>query len=384
MKKRLLAVSMTVMMAASVLAGCGSNAAGGSKDEIVVGGIGPITGENSSYGQAVNNGAELAFEEINEAGGINGMKVKFEFQDDECDNEKAVNAYNALKDKGAKILLGATTSGCTLAVAEKTVEDNMFQITPSGSAVECVANPNAFRICFNDHNQGTASATYIAQNKIASKIAVIYDSSDVYSSGIYEKFIAEAKNQSLEIVTEQSFTKDTNTDFSVQLQKVKESGAELVFLPIYYQAAAKILSQADKAGLDVKWFGCDGLDSLISQLKDEAALADGVMLLTPFVADAKDEKTQKFVKAYEEKYKETPNQFAADAYDAAYTIKAALEKAEIKDGTMSMSDICNKMKEAMVQIEVEGVTGTMTWTADGEPTKEPKGMVIKDGAYNAL
>lgn len=385
MKKRLLTMSLAAAMAVTMLAGCGSKgAASGSKDKLVVGGIGPISGEASIYGTAVKNGAALAFDEINEAGGINGMKVEFNFQDDECDNEKSVNAYNALKDKGMKVLLGATTSGCTISVAEKTAGDNMFQITPSGSAVECVANDNAFRVCFNDPNQGSASAQYIAQNKLASKVAIIYDSSDVYSSGIYTTFVSEAKAQNLEVVTEQAFTKDAKTDFSVQIQKVKESGAELVFLPIYYQEAAKILSQADKAGLNVKWFGCDGLDGLINQLGDDVALSNGVMLLTPFAADAKDEKTQKFVKAYEAKYNETPNQFAADAYDAAYAIKAAVEKAGIDDGTTGISDICDKMKAAMTEITVDGVTGSMTWDASGEPTKDPKAMVIEDGAYKAL
>lgn len=385
MKKRLLTMSLAAAMAVTMLAGCGSKgAASGSKDKLVVGGIGPISGEASIYGTAVKNGATLAFDEINEAGGINGMKVEFNFQDDECDNEKSVNAYNALKDKGMKVLLGATTSGCTISVAEKTAGDNMFQITPSGSAVECVANDNAFRVCFNDPNQGGASAQYIAQNKLASKVAIIYDSSDVYSSGIYTTFVSEAKAQNLEVVTEQAFTKDAKTDFSVQIQKVKESGAELVFLPIYYQEAAKILSQADKAGLKVKWFGCDGLDGLINQLGDDVALSNGVMLLTPFAADAKDEKTQKFVKAYEAKYNETPNQFAADAYDAAYAIKAAVEKAGIDDGTTGISDICDKMKAAMTEITVDGVTGSMTWDASGEPTKDPKAMVIEDGAYKAL
>lgn len=384
MKKKLVAFSMALALTAGLFAGCGKKDSTGKKDEIVIGGMGPISGEASIYGTAVKNGAELAFEEINEAGGINKMKVVFNFQDDECDNEKAVNAYNALKDKGMKLLLGSTTSGCTIAVTEKSSADNIFQITPSGSAVDCTATDNAFRVCFNDPNQGKASAQYIADNKLASKVAVIYNSSDVYSSGIYETFMAQAKESGLEVVTEQAFTKDAKTDFSVQLQKVKESGAELVFLPIYYQEAALILSQAAQKDVQVKWFGCDGLDGIIKQLGDDAKLAEGVMLLTPFAADAKDEKTQNFVKAYEKKYGETPNQFAADAYDAAYAIKTAMEEAGIDDGSMDASKICDKMKEAMVKITVEGVTGKMTWTADGEPTKDPKAMVIADGAYKAM
>ena len=313
------------------------------------------------------------------------MKLKFTFQDDECDSEKAVNAYNKVKDSGAKVIIGATTSGCSIAVSEKTQADKMFQLTPSGSAADCVKYDNVFRVCFNDPNQGVASAQYISKNKIGQKIAIIYDSSDVYSTGIYEKFVSEAKNQNLEVVTEQAFTKDTNTDFSVQIQKIQESGADLVFLPIYYQQAAKILSQADKAGLKVKYFGCDGLDGLINQLDTDVALANGVMLLTPFAPDAKDEKTQAFVSAYKEKYNnETPVQFAADAYDAVYAVKAALEEAGVDDGTISISDLCDKLTSAMTKIEVEGVTGNITWSADGEPTKEPKGMVIEDGSYKAL
>ena len=219
---------------------------------------------------------------------------------------------------------------------------------------------------------------------MASKVAVIYNSSDVYSQGIYEKFAQEAAKQNIEIVAAEAFTKDSATDFTVQIQKISESGAELVFLPIYYQEAALILTQAEKAGLDVTFFGCDGLDGLIDQLGDNAALADGVMLLTPFAADAEDERTVAFVKAYKEKFgKDTPNQFAADGYDAIYIIKAALEDAGISDATISISDLCDALKASMTKITVDGVTGQMQWTADGEPTKEPKAVVIENGSYKA-
>ena len=116
----------------------------------------------------------------------------------------------------------------------------------------------------------------------------------------------------------------------------------------------------------------------------DTSLAEGVMLLTPFAADAQDDKTVTFVSAFKEKFNETPNQFAADAYDAIYAIKAALEKGNVTDPTMNYSDLCNIIKVAMTEITVEGVTGTITWTADGEPNKEPKGMIIEDGAYKAM
>lgn len=382
--KKVMLIAVAFVMAAVSLAGCGTNA--GTENTLVIGGIGPLTGGNATYGTAVKNGATLAVDEINAAGGVNGMMLSLDFQDDESDAEKAVNAYNVLKDNGMQVSLGTVTSTPCVAVAAKAAEDNVFLLTPSGSAVECTKADNAFRICFNDPNQGVASAQYIAENNLASKVAVIYNSSDVYSSGIYEKFVAEAANRNLEIVTAQAFTKDSATDFSVQIQKIKESGAELVFLPIYYEAAALILTQADKAGLDVKYFGCDGLDGLIGQLGTEnVALADGVMLLTPFAADAKDEATTKFTAAYKAAFNnEVPNQFAADGYDAVYSIKSALEKAGVQDTEIDASELCELLKKAMTEIEVPGVTGTMTWSADGEPTKEPKAMVIENGEYKAL
>lgn len=390
--KKLLSMTLVAALALGSLAGCGQKTetqdenAGTTTDDntLVLGGIGPLTGAAATYGTAVKNGTELAVEEINAAGGVNGMMLKMEFQDDEHDAEKAVNAYNTLRDK-IKVLIGTVTSNPCVAVSSETAADNMFMLTPSGSSVECIKNDNAFRVCFSDPNQGTASAEYIADNSLATKVAVIYNSSDVYSQGIYEKFAAEAQVKGLEIVAAEAFTKDSATDFSVQLQKVADSGAELVFLPIYYQEAALILTQANKMGLQTKFFGCDGLDGVIDQLGDDVALANGVMLLTPFAADAQDEKTVKFVEAYKAKYNnEIPNQFAADGYDAIYTLKAALEKAGVNDASISVSDLCEKLKPAMTEITVEGVTGTMTWDVSGEPTKEPKAMVIQDGSYKAM
>lgn len=405
MKKRVLSLSLALAMAASLTA-CGSSssttettasaaadattAAAGASSEassdkvFKIGGIGPVTGAAAVYGLAVKNGAQIAVDEINADGGINGYQIEFNFQDDEHDAEKSVNAYNTLKDWGMQVLMGTVTSAPCVAVADKTNADNMFQITPSGSSVECAQNPNVFRVCFSDPDQGAASATYIAENKLAEKIAVIYDSSDVYSSGIYEKFAAEAANQGLEIVDAEAFTADSNKDFSTQLQKAKDAGADLVFLPLYYTEASLILKQADTMGYAPKFFGCDGMDGILQVENFDTKLAEGLMLLTPFAADAQDELTQKFVTSYKENYGETPIQFAADAYDAIYAIKAAMEEADITPET-SVSDTCDKMKEAMLKIKVNGLTGEdMTWTEDGEPHKAPKAVKVVDGAYQAM
>ena len=382
MKKfnKVVSAVMTSALALTMLAGCGSGAASGS-DTFKIGAIGPLTGAAAAYGNAVVNGAQIAVDEINEAGGINGVKIEYKGEDDELNAEKSVNAYNTLKDWGMQILVGSTTSACSIAVSENTKADNMFQLTPSGSAEDCVKYDNVFRVCFSDPNQGIASAQYINDHNLATKVGIIYDSSDVYSSGIYQKFAQESEGKNYEIVSAEAYTQDNNTDFSVQLQKAKDAGADLVFLPIYYSDAALILTQANTMGYAPTFFGVDGMDGILTVENFDTSLAEGLMLLTPFAADATDDLTVNFVKKYNEKYGETPNQFAADAYDAVYIIKAAIEKSGVTPD-MSVSDIGTKLAEAMTQIEASGLTSSkMTWEASGEPNKEPKAVVIKGGVY---
>ncbi len=377
-----LATALVVSMAA-----CGSDGSGsGSRDadKFYIGGIGPTTGDNAIYGTAVKNGIQLAVDEINEAGGINGYQIEYSFEDDQSDAEKSVNAYNTLKDWGMQMLVGTVTSTPCVAVVEETHADNMFQFTPSATAVDSIQYDNAFRMCFSDPDQGKASADYISQNGIAKKIAVIYNSSDTYSTGIRQKFEEEAKTVGLDVVASEAFTADSKTDFSVQLQKAKDAGAELVFLPIYYQEASLILAQAKNAGFDPLWFGVDGMDGILDLDGFDASLAEGLMFLTPFTADSEDEKTQTFVANYEAEFGDTPIQFAADAYDCLYVMKEAMEKADVTPD-MSISDICDALKKSMTEITVDGLTGTqISWTADGEPSKAPIVVQVEGGKYKVL
>ena len=403
--KKLVSVSLAAAMVASMTA-CGSNntaettaaaaaaettaaagetsaaaesqtAADGASFKIGV--TGPLTGAAAAYGNAVVNGAKLAADDINAAGGVNGYTFEINGQDDENDTEKAINAYNTLKDWGMQILVGTTTSKPCIAVAAETANDNMFQITPSGSAVECVANDNVFRVCFADPDQGTASAKYIGEHKLATKVAIIYDSSTEYSSGLREAFVNEAANQGIEIVADEAFTADTNTDFSVQLDKAKDAGAELVFLPIYYQEASIILKQASDKEFAPIFFGCDGMDGILSVENFDKSLAEGLMLLTPF--STTEETSKAFTDAYVAAYGIEPNQFAADSYDAVYAVKAAIEQSGVTPD-MSVSDICEGLKTAMTEIKIDGLTGSdMTWNAAGEPNKAPKAVMIENGEY---
>lgn len=389
--KKFISVMLVAAMAVTALTGCGSNAGSSSKkdaDKYYIGGIGPTTGATAIYGTAVKNGAQIAVDEINAAGGINGKQIEYRFEDDQNDAEKSVNAYNTLKDWGMQMLVGTTTTAPCIAVAGKTASDNMFQITPSASATDVLSsgNGNIFQVCFTDPNQGIASAQYIAENKLAKKIGIIYDSSDVYSSGIEEKFEAEAKDKGLQIVSKAAFTADSKTEFGTQLQKAKDAGADLLFLPIYYQEASIILKQADTMGYKPKFFGVDGMDGILTVENFDTKLAEDVMLLTPFAADAKDKAVQNFVKTYKEKYKDTPNQFAADSYDAVYALKAAIEESKATPD-MSASDMCDALKGAMTKIKMQGLTGGkdgLTWNESGEVTKSPKAVIIKNGAYKAM
>ena len=349
-----------------------------------IGGIGPTTGGASAYGIAVQRGMEIAVEEINAAGGINGVQIELNFQDDEHDPEKSVNAYNTLKDWGMQVLIGSVTSNPCIAVAEQSYNDNMFQLTPSGTAVKCVQYDNAFRMCFSDPNQGLESAKYIGENGLATKVAVIYDSSDPYSVGIYEAFRAEAANQNIEIVSDAAFTADNKTDFSTAVQGAKNAGAELLYMPFYYTEASLVLAECSKQSYAPLFFGVDGMDGILSVENFDASLAEDLMYMAPFVANSDDELVKSFVTKYQEKYSEVPNQFAADAYDCVYVVKAAMEEAGVTVD-MDASAICDAMKTAMTSITFDGITGKgISWEASGEPNKAPLIVQIKGGEGVAL
>ncbi|MDD6143685.1 MAG: ABC transporter substrate-binding protein [bacterium] len=346
-------------------------------DTIKIGVIGPLTGGAAIYGNAVANAAKIAADEINALG---GMQLEIDAQDDEHDPEKSINAYNTTLDSGSLVIVGCVTSGPCAAVASQAYEDRIFMLTPSASSVDVIADKdNVYQVCFTDPAQGAASADYIAGKGLAKKVAVIYNNGDVYSTGIYQTFEAKAAEVGLEIVAVSTFTDDT-TDFSVQVTEAKNAGAELVFLPIYYTPASMILTQAAAVDFKPIFFGVDGLDGILTMEGFDASLAEGVLLLTPFSADAKDEKTQNFVKKYTELYNDIPNQFAADAYDAVYAVYEAMIAGGVT-ADMSPEEVCEIMIEQMQQLTIDGLTGTMTWAATGEVSKTPTAVKIENGVY---
>ena len=353
--------------------------------------IGPLTGAAALYGSAVDNACQIAVEEVNAASA--DFQIEYKGEDDEHDAEKSVNAYNNLKDWGVQAIVGTVTTTPCVAVSAEANSDRLFMLTPSASSPTVTeGKDNVYQLCFSDPNQGSASAEYIKSNGLAEKVAVIYNNSDAYSTGIYQKFQEAADANGLEIVSTTTFTDDTANDFSVQIAEAQSAGAELLFLPIYYTPASLIMQQAKSAGYEVKMFGVDGMDGILTLEGFDTSLAEGVMLLTPFSADATDEKTVSFVTKYQEKYTDIPNQFAADGYDCVYAMVAALNYYADKNGgldvtDMSYSDLCEILISVFSDSEfsVDGITGeAMTWTAAGEVNKAPKAVVIENGAYVGL
>lgn len=340
--------------------------------------IGPLTGGAALYGVATSRGAQVAVEEINAAGGK--YRIELIDQDDQHNPEISLNAYQEAKKQGAQMIVGTTTSDPCIAVGEEAFADRMFMLTPSASSVKVTAGKdNVYQMCFTDPNQGITAANYIADNALGTKIAVITNVSDPYSTGIRDAFLDTIEARGLEVVSETEFN-EGDADFSVQVNDAKSAGADLVFLPIYYGPASMIIQTAKGIDYAPVFFGVDGMDGILTIPEFDISLAEGVMLLCPFAASSSDELTQKFVAAYNAKYGEDPIQFAADAYDCVYALVQAAEIAGITSD-MSAADCCDKLIAAMQELKYDGLTGSSAWDASGAVTKQPKVYIIKDGAY---
>ena len=363
-----LALVLTMLFAGSAMA-----------DSIKIAVIGPFTGPAANYGLACRYGAQVAADEINAQG---GLQVELLFEDDEHDTEKAINAYNAVIEQGAQMIDGTTTTSPCLAVSAVAYEERMFMLTPSASNNGVVADKdNMYQVCFQDPAMGVFSADMIVEYGMGTKVAIIYNNADDYSTTIYQSFKAEAENIGLEIVSETTFAADDNTDFTVQVADAKDNGADLVFLPIYYTPASNILRTAQGMDYAPVFFGVDGMDGILAMDNFDPALAEGVILLTPFSAFSEDETVVNFV----EKYKEIsggvePNQFAADSYDAVYALYQASVAAGIT-GETPFEEACDLLIEQFSTMEYTGLTGDMKWDETGAVDKLPAAYVIKSGAY---
>ena len=380
--KKALALIMAAVMVVAMFAGCGSSASASDAKVLKIGMTGPLTGPYAQYGMAVETGIEIAVEEINAAAGEDGLKIEFQAQDDEGDGEKAVSGYNVLKDWGMKVFVGTVTSGACNAVAPEAVNDKVFLLTPSASSTDvAMAGSSTFQMCFTDPNQGASAAEVVANYWPNATVGVIYNSSDDYSTGLFDGFMTKAKALGLNVVVETAFTEDTKADLNTQVDMCKAAGVDLVFLPIYYTEASQILTYANKIGYAPSFFGCDGMDGILAVEGFNLALAEGLALMTPFDANAADDATKSFVAKYQQKAGILPNQFAADAYDCVYAVYNACKAAGVK-GSDSAADICAALVAQFTSMTFDGLTGKgMTWDADGMISKAPAAVVITNGIY---
>ncbi len=372
MKKfvKLAALCLALMMLVSAFAGCGEKKA----DQFFIGATGPLTGDASSYGNSVNNGATIAIEEINAAGGLNGITFKFEMKDDKATAEDAATGYDSLMDQGMQISIGSVTSGSCESFAAKSVNDNLFFITPSASAANVIENrANAFRVCFGDPDQGVLAVDELVKAGYTN-IGAIYDTSDAYSSGIFAAFDAEMKKRGIAF-NAQTFDQENKKDFSTQVDALKD--CDVIFLPIYYTEAGLIAKACVSKGITADLFGCDGLDGVADQI--DGTVTNKITYITPFdVNSTTNAVSKKFVEAYKAKYNEVPDQFAADGYDAVYAIYEAMKVANIDDASISASDLCEAVKKAITDasFKLDGATGEMSWDATGACTKAPQIVAV--------
>lgn len=385
--KKIITLLLAVFMIFSLTA-CGSNEDSAVNEDgsivIKIGASGPLSGDNMVYGIAVRNAAQLAIDEIN----ASDSKIKFDFkmEDDECSDTQSPICYSTLYDWGMQVSLFTVTSGAGAAVAKSYDDDKIFALTPSGSNPALVYTDSKnyrgnFQMCFTDPNQGISSADYIAENFKDSKVGIIYKKGDVYSEGVYDKFISEAAIKGVNIVYKDGAFLEGDSDFTTQLTAAKSAGADFVFLPIYYQPASNILDQAKKMDYFPTFFGVDGMDGILDLDGFNKELANGVYLLTPFSATSTDAKTVKFVEAFKNKYNEVPNQFAADAYDCVYAILQALNNIGV-NADYNFDNLYEDMIKQFTTMSFDGLTGTsMTWKENGEISKAPEAFVIQDGVY---
>lgn len=367
--KRILSLLLTLTLLL-VLAGCNPATSGNA---IKIGGLAPLTGNVSVYGIAATNGAKMAIEEINAAGGVLGRKIDFNVLDEKGDVTEAVNAYQKLVSEKIDLLIGDVTTKPSISVAQRAAQDGMPMITPTGTGADITKQGNnVFRTCFIDPYQGKIMADFAADTLKVKNVAVISNAADDYSVGLTKAFEAQARAKGLNVVASETYgAKDV--DFKAQLTKIAAAKPDALFVPDYYERIAMIIKQAKEAGLSVPMLGGDGWDGVVGQFKDNPADADGHYFANHYSMQDPDPKVQNFLKNYQNKYKTEANSFAALGYDTVYVVKAALEKAGSTDKKAVI--------QALAQTNFSGITGSFTFDAERNPVKSVAITTIKDGKY---
>lgn len=364
-----------------VFTGCGSNDTGNTdsssaeaSETVRLGNSAPLTGAQSVYGITTNNGIKLAIEEINEAGGIDGKKVEWFEHDDKGEITDAVTNYNMLMEENVDAIFGGVPSKPALAMAESAANDEVVYITPTGTQSNITeGKDNVFRTCFTDPFQGEVLANFADDKLAAKKVAVLRNQSSDFSMGVSDVFVEKAKEAGMEVVADESYG-DNDTDFKAQLTNIKGENPDVLLIPDYYEKVALIVPQVRQAGIGATLLGADGWDTVLSVLDSSNFDAiEGSYFSNQFTLENPDERVQKFIADYKEKYGENPSTFAAEGYDTVYLYKQAVDEA----GSTNWEDVVAALKD----IKFEGITGSFSYDENNNPVKTAKMIEIKDGEY---
>ena len=368
-----IALVLALVLCIGLFSGCASSGYTDKNTEYIIGLSGPLTGDAAVYGTAVANSAQMAVDEINAAGGLNGVKFKLVVMDDVNDATKIATNYAALLEGGMQLSLGTVTTKPALEFKNLSKDDNVFFLTPSASADDVPEFDNGYQMCFADGNQGKVAAEFVNENFAGQTIGVFYKSDEPYSKGIYDQFKANLSDAVT--LVETTFTDANATDFSVQIDTLKD--CNFLFMPIYYTPASVFMTQAkDILAADAVYYGCDGFDGLATAL-DLATIPQSVTMLSHFDSNAQSGPAKTFIDKYVATYgADTLNQFGASAYDCVYALYGAMKKA-MDEGTkipvtISASDLCEILKAQFnggYTLE-NAVTGeSISWESNGYVNK---------------
>ncbi|NLM52477.1 MAG: ABC transporter substrate-binding protein [Firmicutes bacterium] len=361
--------------------GCGQKSGSDSDadDTIRVGVNYELSGGVAAYGTTAKDAILLAFEEINAAGGIDGKMIEPVVLDNKSEPAEALNVATKLVTQEKVVAhLGPATTGATLNVIPVITEYKIPLITNSATNLDVTVDPQTkqtrefvFRTCFTDPPQAIVAADFAVNELGVKKVAIYYDNTNDYSKGLYQVFKEEIIALGGEVVAEEGYV-ENDQEFRPTLTKFKQSGAELIYIPGYYEKVAKIISQAREIGLDVPFLGADGWDSpdLVEVAGPEAL--NNTYFTNHYSPQDPDEKVQNFVKAYKEKYGAIPASFSATAYDAAYLLADAIKRA----GSTDPVAITKALAETK---DFDGITGKFSFDEQHNPVKEISIIEMVDG-----
>ena len=371
MKKALFALLLATVFCFSA-AGCspkdrvGVDSSG--LDPFVIGGIGPLTGEGAEYGTSVLQGAQLAVDEINATGGVNGFRLVLNFQDSKGDAQNAVSVYEKLKDNDMKILLGGVFTEETAALAQASAEDGVLIVAPTACGKDALGTGgNLFRVCLDSPRLGTTAANFILDNETVNTSAVLFSDDAFGGEEISAAFVSAFADRD---VTTYRYSIASEEDLEQTILRLDRQKYDAVLLALSPELTERFLQ---------KYEGSSRLFSVHPPKNAEEN--EGIAVISSFFPEEDNKLMKNFFSSYQDLYGQLPDRYAADAYDAVYAMAEAIKRAGIDPENVDYADTNDRLISAMTKIDVDGITGTVSWTADGENNRNASVRILKEGSY---